>query len=187
MTLLSICSQTNSRNVSVHICPIHRLWHWASIQAKQGFVSNKAAHNEILTVFKKCIFSCFPRKWLSISSLADFTILDRLTTVILSLGKDQTKPNQNKRTSFENTRCLLAALFTSDLSFVYLGCWQHTVWCMLQTMFTGLCHRRGGRENHYTALLFLQEQCQQSLGKVDLCLHEFLIQHITLWFARARR
>lgn len=137
----------------------------------KGLSQTKECTMKYLLVLKKCSFSCFPRKWLSISSLADFTILDRLTTVILSLGKDQTKPNQNKRTSFENTWCLLAALFTSDLSFAYLGCWQYTVWCMLQTMYTGLYHFRAGRENHYTALLFLQERCQQSLGKVGLCLH----------------
>lgn len=180
MTLLSICSQTNARNVSVHICPMHRPWHLGINTIEERVCLEQRSACEIITVFKKCGFSCFPRKCLSISSLPEFTILDRLTTAILSLGKDQNKPIQNEKTSFENTSCLLAALFTSDLTFVYLGCWQYTVCCVLQTMYTECCHFRGGRQNYYTALLLLQEQCQQSLGKVGLCLHGFLTQHITL-------
>lgn len=147
---------------------------------KKALSPAKECTMKYLVFLKAWIFSCFPRKWLSISSLAEFTISDRLTTAILRLGKDQNKPSQNKKTSFENTWCLLAALFAPDLIFVYLHCWQYTVWCMLQIMYTELCHFRGGKENHYTALLLLQQRCQQSLGKAGLYLHEFLIQHITL-------
>lgn len=43
------------------------------------------------SVFLKCIFSYFPKKLLSISSLAVVTSLDRLAMAILSLVKDQTK------------------------------------------------------------------------------------------------
>lgn len=106
-----ICSQTKARIVSVHLCPMHRPWRLGINTSKERVCLEQRSAHEILTVSKKCVFICFPRKWLSISYLAEFTILDRLTTAILSLPNDQNKPNQNKKNFFWryliSTNCLI--------------------------------------------------------------------------------
>lgn len=79
---------------------MHGPWHLGINTNKERVCLEQRSAHETLTVFKKCVFSCFPRKWLSISSLAELTILGRLTTAILSLPNDHNKPNQNQKNFF---------------------------------------------------------------------------------------